>query len=133
MKRLLFVLISMAVFTSSCRDETQGSNTIEVITAEEMKEISKIEDVQLIDVRTQEEYEEGYIEGFQNIDYYSDDFTKDIEKLDKSKPVIVYCKSGNRSGKCAKKMEEAGFSKVYDLEGGITQWKFKGFEVKKKS
>lgn len=133
MRRIFFVLIAFTVFTFSCRDETQGSNTIEVITAEEMKEISKIEDVQLIDVRTQEEYEEGYIEGFQNIDYYSDDFTKDIEKLDKSKPVIVYCKSGNRSGKCAKKMEEAGFSKVYDLEGGITQWKFKGFEVKKKS
>ena len=131
MKRLLFVVITFIAFNYSCKEETKttSSSTIELISPEEMQEISQIEGTQLIDVRTPEEYDEGYIDGFQNIDYFSDNFSQDIEKLDKSKPVIVYCKSGNRSGKCAKKMQEAGFSKIYDLEGGITKWKFEGYEV----
>lgn len=132
MRRIFFVLIAFTVFSYSCKEE-QTSNQIEVISSEEMQEISQIEGVQLVDVRTLEEYEEGHIDSFQNIDYFSENFTQEIEKLDKSKPVIVYCKSGNRSGKCAKKMKDAGFSKIYDLEGGIAKWKFEGFEVKKKS
>ncbi|MCK0180596.1 rhodanese-like domain-containing protein [Flavobacteriaceae bacterium S0862] len=130
MRRVLFVLMAFMVFNYSCKEEKQTSSTIEVISPQEMQEISQIEGVQLVDVRTPEEYEEGYIEGFQNIDYFSENFNQEIEKLDKSKPVIVYCKSGNRSGKCAKKMEEAGFSKIYDLEGGITKWAFEGYEIR---
>ena len=130
MRRVLFVLMAFMVFNYSCKEEKQTSSAIEVISPQEMQEISQIEGVQLVDVRTPEEYEEGYIEGFQNIDYFSENFNQEIEKLDKSKPVIVYCKSGNRSGKCAKKMEEAGFSKIYDLEGGITKWEFEGYEIR---
>lgn len=130
MKRLIFIVVTFIAFNYSCKQEKQASSTIELISPEEMQEITQIEDVQLIDVRTPEEYEEGYIEGFQNIDYFSDSFTQEIEKLDKSKPVVVYCKSGNRSGKCAQKMLDAGFAKIYDLEGGITKWKFDGFAVK---
>lgn len=131
MKRLFLFLIVISVFTFSCKDEKQTTNKIEVITPEEMKEISKVEDMQLIDVRTQEEYEEGYIEGFQNIDFYSENFALDIEKLDKSKPVIVYCRTGRRSADCAKQLKEKGFVKIYDLEGGIAKWEFEGFEVEK--
>lgn len=130
MKRI-FVILSMTlclVLVVSCNSET--STTIEVVTAEEMIELRGLEDVQLVDVRTPEEYAEGYIEGFQNIDFFAPDFESNIEKLDRSKPVIVYCKSGNRSGKCAAMMEEKGFVKIYDLEGGITQWKSKEFDVK---
>ncbi|MBT8269373.1 MAG: rhodanese-like domain-containing protein, partial [Bacteroidia bacterium] len=57
-------------------------------------------------------------------------FEQDIQGLDKSKPVVVYCRSGRRTAKCTKKMIEAGFVKIYDLEGGITQWQHEGFEVK---
>ena len=129
MRRILFLLIAFMALNYGCKEE-QTLSQIELISPEEMQQISQIEGMQLIDVRTPEEYEEGYIEGFQNIDYFSDTFSQEIESLDKSKPVIVYCKSGNRSGKCAEKMKEAGFSKIYDLDGGITKWKFEGFEVK---
>jgi rhodanese-related sulfurtransferase len=59
----------------------------------------------------------------------SDTFQEEIEKLYKNKPVIVYCKSGNRSGKSCKIMQEKGFVKIYDLEGGIEKWKYEGNEV----
>lgn len=129
MKRVLVFLVLAVTFLGySCKNEK--SPQIEVITAEEMQQIAKDTNVQLVDVRTPEEYQEGFIDGFQNLDYFSDTFETDLDKLDKSKPVIVYCKSGNRSSKCAAKMVEKGFVKIYDLDGGITKWKYDGHEVK---
>jgi len=132
MKRVLVLLVAVALVTYSCKEENV-SNEIQVVTAEEMQELSQLENVQLVDVRTPEEYKEGYITDFQNINYLSPTFEKEIEKLDKSKPVIVYCKSGDRSAKCAAKMKEKGFIKVYELDGGIAKWKFKGYDLKTKS
>lgn len=129
MKHLLFILsFVLVVSVTSCKDETNGE--VQEVTPEEMITLLELDDVQLVDVRTPEEYKEGYIENFQNIDYYSDSFEKDIEKLDKSKPIIVYCKSGTRSGKCSAKMKERGFVKVYDLKGGISRWKHEGLDLK---
>ena len=130
MKRILVCLTLILTFVSySCKEEEKESR-IEVITAEQMQQMINDSEVQKVDVRTPEEYQEGHIDGFQNIDYFSDTFETDIETLDKSKPVIVYCRSGNRSSKCAAKMVEKGFVKIYDLEGGITKWKYKGYDVK---
>ena len=131
MKSYLAILFVVAtVFSYSCKSNVDRE--IQIITAEEMQELSQLEDVQLVDVRTPEERKEGYIANSQNIDYLSPNFDEEIEKLDKSKPVIVYCKSGNRSAKCAAKMKDAGFVKIYDLDGGIATWKYKGFEIKSK-
>lgn len=128
MKRLIILFfISTALFYTSCKEESKTQ--VELVTPEEMQELTEMEDVQLVDVRTAKEYKEGHIENSQNIDYYSDNFQKEIEQLDKSKPVIVYCKSGKRSGKCIDKMKDAGFVKIYDLNGGITKWKFKGYDI----
>ncbi|WP_418509585.1 rhodanese-like domain-containing protein [Corallibacter sp.] len=131
MKHLATTLSLMLFFSIllSCQEIKKEGN-IEVITAEEMQSILDLEDIQLVDVRTPEEFKEGFIANAQNIDYFSDTFDEDIEKLDKSKPVIVYCKSGGRSAKCADKLLEAGFVKVYDLEGGISKWKHKGLSIK---
>ena len=126
-KSILFLCVMFTLATLGCKSETKEA--AKVITPEEMQSIIELEDVQLVDVRTPEEYKEGYIENSQNIDYKSPTFDEDIKKLDKSKPVILYCKSGNRSAKCSKKLIEAGFEKVYDLEGGITEWKYKGLNV----
>jgi len=126
---LTFIFIVATVLSYSCK-ENQSSSDIEIVTAEEMQQISEIEDVQLIDVSTSEEFKEAHIENFQNIDYLSPNFDQELEKLDKSKPVLVYCKSGNLSSKCVVKMKKKGFVKVYDLDGDIAKWKFKGFDSK---
>ncbi|TXD81804.1 rhodanese-like domain-containing protein [Subsaximicrobium wynnwilliamsii] len=105
------------------------SSEVKVVTTEEMQSLLEMEDVQLVDVRSPEEFKTGFIKGAQNIDYRSSTFEEDILKLDKNKPVILYCKEGGRSSKCAKKMAEAGFVKIYDLDGGITQWQFEELDV----
>jgi len=122
---VLGVVLSMVIL--NCKsDEQEG---VKVVTPEEMENILEMEDVQLVDVRTPEEHDEGYIANSQNIDYKSPTFDEDIKKLDKTKPVILYCKTGKRSAKCAKKLKEAGFEQIYELEGGITEWKYKGKDV----
>ena len=126
--RLGVVLVTFVVMGCQQTSENQG---IQVVTSEEMQTLLSLDDVQLIDVRTPEEYAEGYIANFQNIDFFSETFDADILKLDKNKPVILYCKKGGRSAKCAEKMLEAGFVKIYDLQGGISKWEHDGHAVVK--
>jgi rhodanese-related sulfurtransferase len=85
----------------------------------------------VLDVRTPGEWAEGTIAGAVKIDYYGDDFAKQIQKLDKSKPVFVYCKAGGRSSSAADILKENGFSKVFNLTGGITAWKKAGKKISK--
>lgn len=129
MKHKVFIYcFALFAFVFSCKDTPESE--VRMVSPEEMKTLLEMEDIQLVDVRTPEEYKEGYIEDSQNIDFMSPTFDEDIIKLDKNKPVIVYCKSGGRSAKCAQKLKEAGFIKIYDLEGGITQWEFKRNQIK---
>jgi rhodanese-related sulfurtransferase len=127
MKKLHYLFLLLLIAFSSCKE--QESSKITVITPEEMKSFLQADNVQLIDVRSQEEYNKGHIEGAQNIDFFSPTFFDDINKLDKDKPVYLYCKSGNRSAKCAEKMVEIGFVKIYDLEGGFSKWKHGDLEL----
>jgi rhodanese-related sulfurtransferase len=83
----------------------------------------------LLDVRTPEEFAEGHLENAINIDFYKDDFTEELNKLDKSKPYAIYCRSGHRSGITCKKMEEIGFTSTVNLDGGILQWIKEGMKV----
>ena len=78
--------------------------------------------VQLLDVRTPDEYADGHIAGARNINIYDDSFiSQALDSLDKSKPVAVYCRSGKRSAEAAKRLAEKWY-KVTNLEGGIIAW-----------
>ena len=76
----------------------------------------------VLDVRTPKEIAEGKIPNAVELDYYSEGFSSELEKLDKSKTYLVYCRSGNRSGKTCGVMIGKGFRSVYNLEGGYTAW-----------
>lgn len=119
---MIFIL-SMA----SCKQKIKGE--VKVISPEEMNTFLQLENVQLVDVRTPEEHKKEFIQNAQNINFLSPTFLDEFDKLDKGKPVFIYCGSGGRSAKCAQKLLEAGFVKIYDLEGGVSKWKHDGFEV----
>ena len=123
-------ILALCLVLSFYNCEQETSSEIKIVTPQEMQTLLELDDVQLVDVRTPEEYKEGFISNSQNIDFSSPTFDEDIAKLDKGKPVILYCKSGGRSASCAQKMVDAGFVKVYDLEGGISKWQHEGMEVK---
>ena len=132
-KPLITLCLLFMLFTIACKNEvkTSSDEIITVISQEEMQNLLKLDNVQFVDVRTPEEHKEGYIPNSQNIDFNSPTFNEDILKLDKSKPVILYCKSGNRSAKSAQKMKEAGFTKIYDFKGGFSKWEHDGLEITK--
>ena len=94
-----------------------------------MLALVKFDEVQLIDVRTPAEFAEGHLKNAKNIDFYSPDFDLQIEALDKSIPVILYCKSGRRSAKCALKLNAKDFTSIYDLDGGIQLWKIEKRQI----
>ena len=77
-------------------------------------------------MRTPEEFVSEHIDKAVNINWLGNDFATKAEKLDQSKPIFVYCKSGARSAKAAAKLEELGFKKIYQLEGGILKWNTAG-------
>ena len=77
----------------------------------------------ILDVRTPEEFEEGHIQGAQNINVKDDTFIIAIQKFSPSDTLLVYCRSGRRSLYAAQVMVSLGFQKIYDLEGGFLNWK----------
>lgn len=86
------------------------------------KKLKESKEAILIDVRTPAEYAQGHLANAVSIDIYANDFKSRIGKLDKTKPVFVYCKAGSRSGSAVNIMEEMGFKEIYDLSGGIIGW-----------
>ena len=78
--------------------------------------------VQLVDVRTPQEFANGHLEGAKNVNFNDAEFKQKIGALNKSQPIAVYCAAGGRSGKTAKILAELGFKDITDLAGGITAW-----------
>ena len=95
---------------------------INQMNSDELLDFIEINNAVLVDVRTHDEYNSGYIENSLNIDYLSNDFSENVEKLDKNIPIVLYCRSGKRSSLSANKLSELGFKEIYNLEGGILGW-----------
>ena len=95
---------------------------INQMNSDELLDFIEINSAVLVDVRTHDEYNSGYIENSLNIDYLSNDFSENVEKLDKNTPIVLYCRSGKRSSLSANKLSELGFKEIYNLEGGILGW-----------
>jgi rhodanese-related sulfurtransferase len=106
--------------------DQDSASAISLITPEELNNVNK--DILLIDVRTPQEYASGHVENSIIIDFRASNFKDLIGELNKDQDVYVYCKVGGRSGAAAKLMEEMGFKKIYDLQGGILQWEKDGFK-----
>jgi rhodanese-related sulfurtransferase len=94
------------------------------ITQEEWREkIANDKDAVILDVRTEQEVEEGYIPGAKVIDIYKgQQFLDEIEDLDKNKNYYVYCRSGNRSRQACTIMDQKGFKDTYNLIDGFSKW-----------
>jgi rhodanese-related sulfurtransferase len=83
----------------------------------------------IIDVRTAGEFAGGHIANAVNIDYYSPDFKSNLDKLDRNKEYLIYCRTGIRGAAAIKIMIELGFTRRYNLSGGIVQWVDDGYSI----
>lgn len=80
--------------------------------------VKTTKDAQLLDVRTPQEWQAGKIASSNCMNFNDADFKQQIEKLDKNKPVFIYCAAGGRSSKAAPILQAAGFKQIYNLTGG---------------
>jgi rhodanese-related sulfurtransferase len=120
MHRFIVVLLMITACVSSLKKQTQMNELAPDAWAELQEQT--LESV-ILDVRTEEEFESGYIKGALNMDIRGGaDFLASIESLDKSKSYFVYCRSGARSGQACQLMSQMGFSALYNLDGGVLSW-----------
>mmetsp|Transcript_17719 Transcript_17719/g.57972 ORF Transcript_17719/g.57972 Transcript_17719/m.57972 type:complete len:115 (+) Transcript_17719:108-452(+) len=114
----------MSFLNSLFNDKTKVSDEIEILDVPTFKKAISDKNVPLIDVRTGLEYKSGHIENAVNIDFFDRaNFNENFASFDREKPIYLYCRSGNRSQRAARKLVANGFKKIYDLKGGYKAWK----------
>ena len=124
---ILFVVIAITIMFTGCtkmeKRQTGTETAYKKISAKEAKEIIESEDVIILDVRTQEEYNEGHIEN--SVLLPVNDISSKAEEIltDKDAKILVYCRSGNRSATASKQLIKMGYTNVYDF-GGIISWPY---------
>lgn len=134
MRALITISILTLLVACNAKVDKQASSDTPTTSSTKMEKLLpgsfnqklvETKNAQLIDVRTPAEVAAGAIPGAVNIDFYSDQFETKMEALDPNRPVMVYCKSGGRSGKTANMLKGKGFIEVYDLKGGYSAWSSK--------
>ena len=129
MKTLIHLIIAgFLAGASQAAEEVAKDQPIKIEQA-----AAKIEaGVQLLDVRTKEEWDAGHLKGAKLVTLSEEGFVEKAKAvLDPKKPVVVYCRSGGRSAKATKLLRDAGFTTVHDMAGGIVAWEKEGKPVVK--
>ena len=125
MKKLVFLLLAVMMLTACGQDKENDQGAVYVnITAEEAKQIMDTEEGYIIlDVRTQEEFDEGHIPGAILIPDYEIKARAEEELTDKDQLILVYCRSGRRSKVAAEALVELGYTNIKEF-GGIIDWPY---------
>ena len=125
MKKLVFLLLAVMMLTACGEDNKNDQGAVYVnITAEEAKQIMDSEEGYIIlDVRTQEEYDQGHIPGATQISH--EEIAEKAEKVltDKDQLILVYCRSGRRSKIAAEALAELGYTNIKEFSG-IIDWPY---------
>jgi rhodanese-related sulfurtransferase len=114
----VFALIASVLLLAGCSSST---GAIDLGVSEFSTKVAEA-GVITLDVRTPIEFAEGHIESARLIDFQSGNFENEIAALDKNATYAVYCRSGNRSGQAVKVMQDAGFTNVFNMNGGVIEW-----------
>ncbi|HSZ25639.1 MAG TPA: rhodanese-like domain-containing protein [Cytophagaceae bacterium] len=119
-----YCLVTLLLLQMNTLVHAQQSGNYKTVEEKEFSELSKKQNVVVLDVRTPEEYKEGHLDKAVLMNYNSNTFQQEVNKLDKSKTYLVYCKAGGRSARASAELAKKGLV-VYNLDGGISNWKGK--------
>ena len=123
---MIRIAILSLILAFSC--DYLSPTEINFISDSDLIEMQEIEYI-LLDVRTPDEFSSGFIKKAKNLDFYSETFQNDLLSIDKSLPVVLYCRTNNRSTKTANILKQNGFKEISVLEGGITDWVKRGNDI----
>jgi phage shock protein E len=131
-QKLTSLIISTLVLCGAVfADDKKTTQGVKHVEAEEAATLVKDGKVQVLDVRTADEYKDGHIKNATNIDFTENNFESEAAKLDKTKPWLVHCQGGGRSAKSLATLQKLGFQHIYHLDGGFKGWKDAGKPVEK--
>lgn len=125
--KFLFGILLLTLIAYSCKGKIVGADgqplfgNVDVAGAKTL--IAENPDMVILDVRTPDETKNGMLPNAIQIDFKNSNFESDINKLDKTKTYLVYCRSGGRSVGACKKMNAAGFTNLTNMKGGYSAWK----------
>lgn len=122
-KNLSIILATVIFLFNSCTNGQSTPSDPSVSANEFSKKITELPGASLIDVRTPGEFSQGHLKNAVNYSISTSEFENQIASLDKLKPVLVYCLSGNRSSSAVRYMRSIGFKEVYELNGGMMKWR----------
>ncbi len=125
MRSYILALLFVGFLSVGCKGQVSNVKTIPPTAFSE--KINTTLNAQILDVRTPEEYAGQHLDNAVNVNWRGSDFSDKASKYDKTKPVFVYCMSGGRSKQAAAKLQELGFTTIYELQGGIIKWNAEGF------
>jgi rhodanese-related sulfurtransferase len=131
MKTKLLLLLVLLFAGAGTFAQTAEKDSINVLSVKNFEKKAAKKNVVLIDVRPPEEVAEGHLAGSMNINFLGENFSQEIEVLNKNNTYLIYCRTGNKSRKATDLMEKAGFKHVYMLDGGITAWDQAGKPIEK--
>ncbi len=118
--------------TASSQPKTSKTSVIQNVSAKQAAELlAKQPDLGIIDVRTPQEFAQGHLKGAINVNFKAPDFDQKLAKLDKTKPYLLHCRSGHRSGNALRHFRALGFRKIYHMNKGMNDWLANGLPVEK--
>ena len=121
-KKITLLIIAFVLFLVGCSSNgTNSTRSYENISTDEAQSMIAKKEVDIIDVRTPEEFASGHVPEAVNLPLQ--DLESRVFTLDKNKSYLIVCRSGNRSGQASEILVSKGFSHIYNMEGGMNQWK----------
>ena len=127
MKKVIAATITLAVILTGCAQESNSAD----LNVAEFSAKSQEAGVISLDVRTAQEFAEGHLKNAIYINVESGNFENEIANLDKTATYAVYCRSGRRSAVAVDLMQKAGFTNLFNLDGGVIDWSASGYPLVK--
>jgi rhodanese-related sulfurtransferase len=126
---IVFMILTLVSALSGCVTQPPEKAQYTDISVQQAKEMIDKGDVFTLDVRTQEEYNAGHIRNSTLIPLQ--DLSKRLNEVPRDRDILVYCKTGGRSTAASEILVNNGFTRIYNMKGGITEWTKAGYEIVK--